>query len=355
METGEKIKILREQNSMTLEELGNKVGVGKSTVRKWENGMIENMRKDKITKLANALNCSPAYLMGWENEANVMTKGGRIKLLREQKGITQEELAKLLNTTKQTVSKYENGIVTNIPSDKLDEIAKILDTTPNYLMCWEDRSEGSSGETARKIGKKINMRRMALKISAEELGKKIGKDRSTIYRYEKGDIEHLPLDILEPISKALETTPAYLMGLESKVEESPFETANKLSEIFPDQESSVIQEIIKARRNELGLSVREVAQALNVAPSTISRYESSDIQNMGIDKIEALAKVLRCSPGYLMGWENKVEGNPVETANQLSEIFLDQELMEMISTYQSLDADKKKQVRDFIYFLKWRS
>lgn len=65
-----------------------------------------------------------------------------------------------------------------------------------------------------------------------------------------------------------------------------------------------IQEIIKARRNELGLSVREVAQALNVAPSTVSRYESSDIQNMGIDKIEALAKVLRCSPSYLMGWES---------------------------------------------------
>lgn len=116
-----------------------------------------------------------------------------------------------------------------------------------------------------------------------------------------------------------------------------------------------IQEIIKARRNELGLSVREVAQALNVAPSTISRYESSDIQNMGIDKIEALAKVLRCSPGYLMGWENKVEENPVETANQLSEIFLDQELMETLSIYQSLDADKKKQARDFIYFLKGRS
>jgi transcriptional regulator with XRE-family HTH domain len=68
MEMGEKIKMLRERNSMTLEELGNKVGVGKSTVRKWENGMIANMRRDKIAKLANALNCSPGYLMGWEQE-----------------------------------------------------------------------------------------------------------------------------------------------------------------------------------------------------------------------------------------------------------------------------------------------
>lgn len=65
MTMGEKIKFHREQNNMTLEELGNKVGVGKSTVRKWENGMIANMRRDKIAKIASALNISPAYLMGW--------------------------------------------------------------------------------------------------------------------------------------------------------------------------------------------------------------------------------------------------------------------------------------------------
>lgn len=66
---GTRIKNLRSENNMTLEELGNKVGVGKSTVRKWENGMIANMRRDKIAKLAEALNVSPAYLMGW-NESS---------------------------------------------------------------------------------------------------------------------------------------------------------------------------------------------------------------------------------------------------------------------------------------------
>lgn len=66
---GTRIKNLRSENNMTLEELGNKVGVGKSTVRKWENGMIANMRRDKIAKLADALNVSPAYLMGW-NESS---------------------------------------------------------------------------------------------------------------------------------------------------------------------------------------------------------------------------------------------------------------------------------------------
>lgn len=66
-----------------------------------------------------------------------MTKGERIKKLRIEKGITQEEMAKALNTTKQTVSKYEKGIVTNIPSDRIEDMAKLLDTTPEYILGWE--------------------------------------------------------------------------------------------------------------------------------------------------------------------------------------------------------------------------
>ena len=64
------------------------------------------------------------------------------------------------------------------------------------------------------IGNRIKQRRKELKMSADELAAHLGKDRSTIYRYEKGEIENLPLDILEPIAKALKTSPAYLMGWE---------------------------------------------------------------------------------------------------------------------------------------------
>ena len=68
MSLSQKIKYHRQKLGLTLEELGNKVGVSKSTVRKWETGMIANMRRDKIAKLAQALNVSPAYLMGWTDD-----------------------------------------------------------------------------------------------------------------------------------------------------------------------------------------------------------------------------------------------------------------------------------------------
>ena len=67
-----------------------------------------------------------------------MSKGKKIKRLREKQGFTQSELAEMIRTTKQTIYKYENDIVTNIPSDRLELLANALRTTPAYLMGWED-------------------------------------------------------------------------------------------------------------------------------------------------------------------------------------------------------------------------
>lgn len=66
------------------------------------------------------------------------------------------------------------------------------------------------------IGKRIRLLRMKKGMSIEELAAKLGKNRTTVYRYENGDIENLPLDILNPLAAALETTPGHLMGWDSK-------------------------------------------------------------------------------------------------------------------------------------------
>lgn len=64
----QKIRELRQAKGLTLEQIADVVGVGKSTVRKWETGMIANMRRDKIASLAKALGVTPGYLMGWEDD-----------------------------------------------------------------------------------------------------------------------------------------------------------------------------------------------------------------------------------------------------------------------------------------------
>ena len=67
-----------------------------------------------------------------------MTVGDRIKNYRVQAGMTQEDVANIVHTTKQTIHKYEMGIVTNIPLDKLEDIATALNVTPALLMGWDD-------------------------------------------------------------------------------------------------------------------------------------------------------------------------------------------------------------------------
>lgn len=71
-----------------------------------------------------------------------MTKGERIIKLREKRGLSQVELADSIGVSKQTMYKYENDIITNIPSDKIELMAQSLRSTPSYIMGWEDE-EGS--------------------------------------------------------------------------------------------------------------------------------------------------------------------------------------------------------------------
>lgn len=64
MNIGTKIHNLRTDAGLTLQELGDKVGVGASTVRKWETSYIKSLGHDKIHKLAAALGTTPDYLLG---------------------------------------------------------------------------------------------------------------------------------------------------------------------------------------------------------------------------------------------------------------------------------------------------
>lgn len=71
-----------------------------------------------------------------------------------------------------------------------------------------------------KIGDRIKSRRQEIGLTVDEVAKRIGKNRATVYRYESNDIEKFPLDILYPLAEALCTTPAYLMGWESTIPEN---------------------------------------------------------------------------------------------------------------------------------------
>ena len=102
MEEGmaQRIKQLRQEKGLTLEQVADVVRVGKSTVRKWETGMIANMRRDKIADLAKALGTTPAYLMGWSEEtAENENSPSEIQLTEGEKAML--ELFRLVPEDKQ--------------------------------------------------------------------------------------------------------------------------------------------------------------------------------------------------------------------------------------------------------------
>lgn len=77
-----------------------------------------------------------------------MSIGDRIRELRIKLDIPQIELAEKCNISKQTLYKYENNIVTNIPLDKIELLAKWLRTSPAYLMGWQEIEENANLDIA---------------------------------------------------------------------------------------------------------------------------------------------------------------------------------------------------------------
>ena len=70
-----------------------------------------------------------------------------------------------------------------------------------------------------------------------------------------------------------------------------------------------IKNILSSRRIELGLTMKDVADAVGVSESTISRWESGNISNMKRNRIFALATVLKLDPSVIMGWTSPEGAN----------------------------------------------
>lgn len=114
------------------------------------------------------------------------------------------------------------------------------------------------------IGQKIKELRNQLNMSVDDLAAKLGKNRATIYRYERGDIENLPLDVLEPLANALETTPGYLMGWE--------DTSKKNESLTIDEVT--MGDVFKALRLGSNLSIEEFSHEIGISAKDISIYEA---------------------------------------------------------------------------------
>lgn len=172
---GERLRKLRLEKNITLEELGEKIGVSHATIFKYETGEITNVKICVIEKLSKIFGVSPVYLVGWGNnnpdlkmvevdnkDTNYnqktgerlkelrpsvnMTQGSdfmesqgeRLKQLRLNKGLTQTELAELIGVRPPTVQRYESGKISNVKTPVMEKLSEIFGVSPAYIIGCEN-------------------------------------------------------------------------------------------------------------------------------------------------------------------------------------------------------------------------
>lgn len=136
MNIGKLIQDRRKQLNLTLEEVGNIVGVSKSTVKKWESGDISNMRRDKIALLAQALQISPVRLIIEENAIlptsadNVFMRPLYDSVAAGFNALAQNTIVGYIPTQIMSPSEQEKYIWVNVVGDSMspmiDDGSKIL-------------------------------------------------------------------------------------------------------------------------------------------------------------------------------------------------------------------------------------
>lgn len=121
------------------------------------------------------------------------------------------------------------------------------------------------------IGDRIKQRRLELGLSADDLGKRINKNRATIYRYESNDIENLPTTVIPLLAKALETTPAYIMGWMSdeEIEHESEEIKYNSDDIVRDESE---RKLLMLCRNATKANPEDKEALIETFESTIDMY-----------------------------------------------------------------------------------
>ena len=197
-----------------------------------------------------------------KDEVNRLTKGARIKKLRQRDNFTLDEIADKLGTSRQTIFKYENDIVTNIPSDKIEQLALIFNVTPAYIMGWENR-EKANGDSQSRIWKNVKYFRESKNISVEELAECSGLSVDLINSIESNT--KIPsYEVLVKLSKILNCEVSHLF-LGDDLEQYDMMIIEKIDDIMSGKDEAR-KKVIKAAidfNDENILLLEKIIDALN--------------------------------------------------------------------------------------------
>ena len=246
-----------------------------------------------------------------------MAIGEKIKELRERKKVTQTELADAVGTTKQNIYKYETGIITNIPSDRVEAIAKYFNVSPAYLMGWEEPHYGN----------RIMEVRIANNYTIEDLANKTNIDVNRLRDFEKDKIQP-ELSELSVIAKAfgISIEDLYWKNFHSNVElmeQFSHEHNASLAYLFNNKEQAdyIIKKLLVffSRQN---ISNRKIAKFLNIQEAEVEKWKTGRSTTF-LNYIEKLAELVGADVSEFMGDGLRYDGrSQTEIEREIVEKYL---------------------------------
>ena len=209
--TENRLEQLMKQNNYTLKKVSNDTGIPVTTLSGYKKN-LRTPKKGNAIKLAEYFGVSIPYLLGIEQKSVLEDyQGNRLKLLRTKKGLTQSEVAEILNTNQSQYGKYENG-KTNLSIENAKKLADYFGVSVAYLLGLDD----DSTDTIEKIPRKNIFSELARNKgkSLKEISEETGILYPTLSGYNQG-IRTPKKENAKKLADYFGVSVAYLLGLEN--------------------------------------------------------------------------------------------------------------------------------------------
>lgn len=113
---------------------------------------------------------------------------------------------------------------------------------------------------------------------------------------------------------------------------------------------AIMHERIKELRSQKGLTLAQIADALGTTEATAQRYETGKgIKNIPYDVIEKYANIFGCKPQFIMGWEDRIQSDPVRSAEIHVEILMDEDFVDLFDDFKKLNKKERKVVKKLVH------
>ena len=153
------------------------------------------------------------------------------------------------------------------------------------------------------IGDRIKTRRKELNLTIEDLVEATGKNKATLYRYENGDIENIPLDILRPLAECLNVPVTYFV-----------DDTN-------DYKQTSLGSRLKEARKAKGLTQEDLGNLLGIQKSAVAKYENGRIVNLKQSTLKKISEFFDIPIDELMSDDIKPSENNGSENKKAVEVF----------------------------------